>query len=405
MIKLSSFKELFKAAGLPGYLFFFSNILYFFVTRRRSLDDYSAIDSSAFIQIIYIFSVFLIGLIILYKNPEKRKFLFSTPQVYLLLFVFICFFSMIWTTDVFVTGFRAFESLTYLLLISLITYNLTEKLHYQDIIEWSFLWIIWEIFWSIATAVKLGGFGYLIWPFRAARLSVPMFFFFALLLEKRIVFRYIILIFSILMISNKVYFGIAFGLAGFLFGENKYKAWLILLFFLILFVLAFINPEELLKDTLFYGRESVSMASTSGRDKVWAVAWEAFLQKPYGGYGFVSGESSILYNKFNGAISTHNFLFSGLLGTGIAGTIFLILYFVDAFLKASSKYFPKNRIRPAMVATLIMSLVVSSTAPGIGGRVYGSWIPVVLVIALISGLQYQFKILTKIKRIQNYKSL
>lgn len=401
---LLSLVNLFRVAGLPGYLFFFRNILLFSTFRRRDLDEYSNVDSSAMLQIIFVFGVFFISLYLLYKSPQKRRFLFSRPQVFLLIYTLICFLSILWTPNFKITGYRAFESLAYLLLISLIAYNLITRIGHQDIIEWAILWIIWDIFWSIATNFKMHGIGFDFGIFRASRLAVPMFFFFALLLTQRIYFKYIILAFAILMVSNKVFFGITLGLFGFYFGNLKYKGWLLLFAISVIVALLLVDVNQLLLDTLFYGRETASMASTSGRDQIWRISWEAFKQRPILGYGFVEGESEILFSKFSGAISTHNFFLSGLLGTGIVGASFLVLYFAGTFLKAASIYFPVNKVRPAMVSTFIMSLVVSLTAPGVGGRVYGSWISVVLIFTLISALQFKFEINNKIRKITKHEN-
>ncbi len=401
--KLLSIKQLFLAAGLPGYLFYFRNILYFFITRRRSLDEYSSVDNSALLQIIFVLVIFIVSVYMVIEKPKRLKIFFSIPQIFLIIYIIVCFISMLWTPNLFVTGYRAFESLAYLLLISLIAYNLMIKLDPQNIIEWAILWIIWELFWKVATAVKLGAAFSPTILLGASRLAIPLLFFFALLLTKRIYFKYVILVICIFSASNKIYFGIVFGLLGFFFGNSKYKGWLLLFILSITVIMLFVDVEEILKHTLFYGREAVSLSNTSGRDQIWKLAWEAFLQKPLLGYGFVDGETVILYNAFNGAISTHNFLFSGLLGTGLLGTVFLILYFWSTLKKASSNLFPANKFRPAMVSTFIMGLIVSSTAPGVGARVYGSWIPVVLIFTLISSLHYQFKIEKYLKTINSTK--
>ncbi len=385
--------KLFIAAGLPGILLFTWSILIFAVTRRREYNAYDVVDDSAYIQIIFTFGVFVLLVYMLFSEQQKRKFFFSSPQIYLFLYTIVCLLSMLWAPNVFMTGFRAFESLTYLLLVSLVAYNLVVNVSVEEIIEWGILWIIWDIIWSIAVKVKLSGYDVLLWPFEASRLTVPIFFFFALMLTQRKLFKYIILLFAILSVSNKVFFGIALGMLGFFWGDSRYKGWLFLAILAISVTLIFVNLDELLRNTLFYGRESVSLSNTSGRDKIWKIAWEAFQQKPFLGYGYVSGENAVLYTKFNGAINAHSSIFSGLLGTGIAGTIFLILYFGSAFKKAGSRYFPSHKWRPAMVSTVIMCIVVSLTAPGIGSRVYGSWLPVVLVFTFISALEYKFNII------------
>lgn len=389
---IAPLKKLFKAAGLPGYLLFFQNILMFLVQRVRDFEQNTALDFSAWAQMAYVGMVFLVCFDILFRqSPHKSKFLFTSPQVFLLGYVMICFVSMLWSPNVMLTGFRAFESLAYLMLISLIVQNLISRLGYQDIVEWGILWIVWHLFWSTLTGIKILGIQYLFWPFGASRLAVPLFFFLALLMAQRKVFKFLIMAFCILSVSNKVYFGIVLGMLGFYYGNSRYRAWMFGGIVSVLFVLVLVDLEELLLSTVFYGREAISMANTSGRDRIWAIAMEGFLQKPLLGYGFVAGENSVLYQNFSSAINTHNFLLSAVLGTGLLGAVLLLLYFRRIYRMASSKAFPASKWRPAMVGTFLMGLVISMTAPGIGGRVYGSWIPLVLIFTLISGLHLKYR--------------
>ena len=391
-MKIAPLKKLFKAAGLPGYLLFFQNILMFLVTRSRDFEENTALDFSAWTQMAYVGIVFVICFDILFRqSPRKSRFLFSSPQLFLLAYVLVCFTSMLWSPNVMLTGFRAFESLAYLMLISLIVQNLIARLDFGDIVEWAILWIVWHLIWSTATGIKIIGIQYLFWPFGASRLAVPLFFFLALLMSKRKIFKYLIIAFCILSVSNKVYFGIVLGMLGFYFGNSKYRALMFGGMVSVFFVLILVDVEELLLSTVFYGREAISMANTSGRDQIWAIALEGFLQKPLMGYGFVAGENAVLYQSFSGAINTHNFLLSAVLGTGILGAVFLLLYFRRIFLLSSSKLFPASQWRPAMVGSFLMGLVISMTAPGIGGRVYGSWIPLVLLFSLISGLHLKYR--------------
>src|SRR5690606_26263233 len=224
-MKIAPLKKLFKAAGLPGYLLFFQNILMFLVTRSRDFEENTALDFSAWTQMAYVGIVFVICFDILFRqSPRKSRFLFSSPQLFLLAYVLVCFASMLWSPNVMLTGFRAFESLAYLMLISLIVQNLIARLDFGDIVEWAILWIVWHLIWSTATGIKIIGIQYLFWPFGASRLAVPLFFFLALLMSKRKIFKYLIIAFCILSVSNKVYFGIVLGMLGFYFGNSKYRA-------------------------------------------------------------------------------------------------------------------------------------------------------------------------------------
>lgn len=356
------------------------------------MEAYGNIDASAVWQIIFVAFIFLYSFhSIFVKKGLKSNFLLTSPNKFLFLFIVVCVFSMSWTTNIYLTGYRALESLAYFLLIVLVVVNLISRLDYQNIIEWCMLWVIWDIVWALATNVKLMGLSSILWPFNASRLVHPMFFFFALLLAKRKLLKYLIIAFGLLAFSNKIYFGIAFGLLGFLYGNSKYKKYIFLSVITLIIALVSIDVETLLQNTLFYGREGVGITYVSGRDKVWAIAWEAFSQKPITGYGFVSGENMVLYESFKGAINTHNFLLSALLGTGLAGGVLLLMYFYGSYKKAISNYFPRKNWRPAMVSTFIMTLIVSLTSPGIGGRVYGSWIPAVLVLSIIIGLELKFR--------------
>lgn len=392
--KLLSIKQLIKASGLPGYLLLFHNVLIFFVVRGRSLDQHSSLDTSAWFQILFTFIVF--GLAFnefVFKSTFKNKLLFAKPNKFLLLYVIVCFLSVFWTANLSLTIFRAFETLTYLMLISWTVHNLSTRLDVQNIIEWVVFWAIWNIFWSIAVRIKILGLDSLVYINNVARLSYPLTIFFALLLSKRKFFKYIILTLAFLSISNKIYLGFAMGMLGFLFGNSKNKGFIFLCIIVIIGFIFLIDFETLLKSTVFIGREEISMNYTSGRDKVWQLAWDSFKDSPVVGYGFVSGENAIIYDKFKGAINTHNFILSGLLATGLLGTVFLVLYFFSIFKIGFNTYWPKNKWKVAIIGTLIMSLVISLTAPGVGGRVYGSWIPVVFVITVICALNFKFKLM------------
>jgi len=382
-------KDFFTVAEIPGYLLLIMPAVSFFTSRQRDATAHASVDTSAFIQILFALIIFIIAFYFLFLSKKDHPvLLFRSPQKYLFIYILICFVSTIWSSDIFITGYRAFESLIYLLLITLVVQRLISRLSYQNTIEWAILWITWSIFWSVIGYVKWAGIDYLLWPFRSARLSVPIFFFIAIFLTKRRYLKYLIIAFTLLSFSNKVFFGIAFGMFGFFFGNIKYRAIFLIFGFSIAIVFA-VWGEAFLQNTLFYGREGIGMEYTSGRNMIWQSSWDYYMQKPIFGHGFVAGENDFLFRNFKRVITTHNFILSGLVGTGIVGTFFLIAYFISAFKTAISSIFENGKWKIAFVSTIIMATIISFTAPGIGARVYGSWTPVVFVITLISGLQFK----------------
>jgi len=380
-------KEFFTVAEIPGYLLLSIPLISFFTVRQRNMDDHATIDSSAVIQILFVAISFIISFYFLFLSKKNSpELLFKAPQKYLLLYILLCFVSMIWSSDIYMTGYRAFEALTYLLLLTLIVQRLISRLSFQNVIEWAILYITWGIFWSIMGDLKWAGISYLLWPFKSSRLAAPIFFFIALFLTKRNFNKYLIIAFTVLSLSNKVFFGIAFGMLGFFFGNVKYRGLFVLLGFS--FAIAYALWGDLvLQNTLFYGREGIGMRYTSGRNMIWALSWEHYLQQPIFGYGYVAGENDLLFSHFKGVITTHNFVLSALIGTGFMGALMLIGYFISAFFTAISDVFENSKWKVAFVSTIIMTAIVSLTAPGLGARVYGSWIPVVFMITLISGLK------------------
>jgi O-antigen ligase len=161
-----------------------------------------------------------------------------------------------------------------------------------------------------------------------------------------------------------------------------------------LVILLYFGAGDVLKNTVFYGKKGVGLEYTSGRDKIAALSWEQSMKQPLIGYGFVAGEISVISEtRGSGVIGAHNGFLSSLLGMGIPGALLLAVFLVKIWFTSKSEVFPPL-IRSALYGSFLMILVHTMGNPGIGSRVYGAWIPSVLIFTVISVLYSHFKQLT-----------
>jgi len=386
-IGLMPLRFLVRQAGMAGFLLLLLEPLGFLVIRGRT-EGYDGVDSSAMIQILYavICFIYSASYFTLPRNRGASRLLVTSPLVFLLLYTVLCGISTLWSPKPLYTAFMAFQCLALLLLIVAVFSELNWRCSSQDMIEWAMLWIVWTILWSVALNIRWHGMGYLLYPFGAARLSTGVFFFLAFYLCRRRLFGWIVVAFTILSISNKNYFGILPGaLLACVLGDKKSRVLALLVGGTLVFSILCFGMEEVIQNTLFYGKEGVGWEYMTGRDKVFSFAWEWSLKRPWTGYGFAAGEREILLSNFPGAISMHNMLLSAFFGVGVLGPVLLILYFVMTMRSCLSRSIPSLQ-RFAFTATVFMVFVISMTAPGLGSRVYGSWLASVVVMAAITVL-------------------
>jgi O-antigen ligase len=147
--------------------------------------------------------------------------------------------------------------------------------------------------------------------------------------------------------------------------------------------LVYYGLEPVLHKTVFRNRPGVGMQYTTGRDKMWTQSLNIIWEKPILGYGFVSGERDRVFVGEANTISVHNMMLSAAINIGIFGPLLLLLYFVEVTFLCLRKNLPQDWLI-AFLATIGVSFVFSMTAPGLGGRVYGSWVATVFVMTMIS---------------------
>ena len=390
MFNLRKLKSYIFACGLSSFFLLIHPLLIVIVSRGRNLNKSGYLDGSSFIQILFL-SIILFYLLSFYlKNGLgfTRMILFNSPLFFFLLYIVLCSISTFWSENPYLTFYRSIESFTFLLLIVTVIANLFQKYNLQDIISWTIFFAFWNLTVDILYHLKLTGQLPFSIPFLPSRLFFPLFIFIIFSFAKKTILKILTFLIIILGLSNKIFIGIALSFFSLAFGDFKNKIKFLGFIIFSIFLLFSFGVEDLLLNTIFYGRDSIGLTDSSGRNHVWSYLFKKGLESPLLGYGYVSGETLLLWMEFKrGVINAHNTILSAFLGTGLLGTLLICIFFVTTFLFLLREGFTLQKINDMVLSSLIMILIVSNSGPSIGGRVYGAWIPSIFLITFFITLK------------------
>jgi O-antigen ligase len=388
--------DFFLLGGVPGALFLFRNFLYVLVLRQREAQEMASVDGAAGVQALFTGLVFLVALYYFIHYDLIRYFIWTSPFKWFFLFYGLGLVSAFWSSDPLLTIYRSLEAIAYALLIFAVVYTLYIKVGAEGLLRWLLWYAVYAIFMGAMGRIKLLGFqAFGLRTFLEQQMNSTPFFFLALLFPLSYWIKIPILSISILSLSNTAYLGMGLGLTALKEGNKYLKAIFFFGGLLVLIVILYVGTTDFLKNTIFFGKKGVGLEYTSGRDKIADLAWTASLERPFSGYGFVAGELEIIsLSRGSGIIGAHNGLLSALLGMGVPGALILLFFLIHMWRVSQSKVFP-DLIRSAFYASFLMILVHTLGNPGIGSRVYGAWIPSVLILTVISVLQAHFKQMEK----------
>ena len=378
--------------GLPNSLLLIYPILLAFISRQRDLSEVSSIDSSAFIQMTFTFTAFIVSINELIKNKSFRVLIIESPIKWFVSYILLGILSSLWSVDSNLTFYRAFENLSLLLLICASLTIVYNKYKSPEVL------IYWVMYYAVlliitGTLKRSLLWGLPLWSIDTLlmeQMNSSPFFFLALLLPVGWFIKSIIVSISVFSLSNTAYLGMIFGFLGLTKGENVVKKILLLVISIIFLVVVNIGFESFLQNTVFYGKTGVGIEYTSGRNKIFEVAITEGLKKPLLGYGFVSGDTYIINNNFESSIGAHNGFLSAFLGMGIVGVIIFIGFFIKMFNIAKSKILP-IKLKAPFLSSIILISIYTLGNPGLGTRVYGSWISSTIIMVLISLIYLHYK--------------
>lgn len=375
-------------AELPGCLLLSYPIIMFLISRRRdTIGAYMSVDTSAIVMIIFSLCSFGVAFYYLFAKNNVyigKKLLFSSPIIFFMLYHLWCGCTGIWSVDFQLTIFRAFECLSFMLLI-IAVFQEIKKSTYMQIMEWSMLFITICLVMGILRGLRMGaGLAWYVVQFESTS-----FFFLALLFARRRVQKYLTVALACLSMSTAGYIGMATGSLLVLRSQRKKLGLYIIGFIFVGISLLFIDYKDVLRVTIFRNHPEIVenwdfTSHSSGRNTIHEIAIKAFGEHPIGGWGFVACEPYISHKISWGAglISFHSGYLSALVGTGIVGFILFALFLSMLSIKAFSLRIPV-KYRAFCQATLMVILAHTLTNPGMGTRVAGSWIPCFYLSALI----------------------
>ena len=184
-----------------------------------------------------------------------------------------------------------------------------------------------------------------------------------------------------------------------MFGKAKYRILGILLFCGIGIAVATMGLDNVLNNTIFASKGGAIVdgqfdeGKSSGRDVIWEAAIDEINRegKQLYGVGFVVGETEFARQLIGGqVIGMHNGFLSAYIGTGYIG-LFLFSLFMLGMLKITFKNGIDTTYKPVMIACMIAVFIHTVGNPGLGFRVYGTWMSAMFIVQMVIALNFKSK--------------
>ncbi len=376
-------KDVARMTSPVGWLLLLRPVVYLLFSRKRDLDAYSAVDFSAMIFILYAFVAFIMACRAIFRSESGfgRTVVQNSAVIWFIAYSLFGIASMAWSVNYALTGFRAFECIALTLLIVAVIQDLFDRGDLKFVMMWSLLYCTCDTLCSLArTAQWTLSIGQLL---QTSQMMSTCFFFIAIYLTPRRWYNWLAIVMSVFSMSTVAYIGLAFGFLSSFWNRGKTKYYAIIGVYVIMLITIAVGPHKILKDTIFFDKQDVSIEYSSGRDKLMDVTIKTMDENPWG-LGFFAAEPYILYNKSLGAISAHNSFFSAGMGMGYAGIGVLAIFFLALFRCVFSRYIPKD-YRAMLIGCFLVAFLHCMGNPSVGTRVFGAWMPCMYIFVLVCG--------------------
>ena len=393
-----SIKDVARLTSPVGWILLARPVIYFIFTRRRDLDSYSSVDMSAMIFILYAFVAFWMACIDIFRSESGfgRAVTSRSPILWFLIYSVFGVVSMAWSVNPPLTGFRAFECVATALLIVAVVQDLFDRGSLKFVMTWSLLYCVWD---TICSLIRMGQWAPdLATLLQASQMMSTCFFFIAFYFIPRRWYNWLVMVMSIFSMSTVAYIGMILGCISGFWTNVKGKLMTGVIAFIILLGVIAIGPYRIIKNTIFFDKNDVSLEETSGRNLLMNATLESLDENPMG-LGFFAAEPYVLYSKGLQAISAHNSLFSAAMGMGIPGAIIFAVFLLALFRCVFSRHIPRE-YRAMLIGCFCVAFMHCMGNPSVGTRVFGAWMPCMYIFVLVCG----FYVFGKYYELKNHSS-
>lgn len=395
------FKQVLMLGGIPGWMLLGYYVVQIAFARTKS--DMAAVDGTAVIYAAYAIGAGIYCYRDLTKDAFSRCFfsrmMGKTCILWFVLYTLMCALSALWSPILPLSGYRALECMGMMLLNAAVIKNLIKNLDEKGVMLWS---VTYAFVMMAFTAISYARAG---WGIMLYALQFPstIFFYLAFYYAPKKLMKYPMMLAAILARSTTGYIGMAAGLCSFMFGQRKYRIWGWIIVMGVGMSVALVGVDDVLNNTVFAAKGGafedgkIDEEKTSGRTKIWGPSIDAVIAdgREWYGYGFVAGETVFVQNVIGGqVIGMHNGFLSAFVGTGYLGLLFFSLFMLGYARAVFFSPIPK-RYKALLIATFCCVFVHTLANPGLGFRVYGTWMPAMYFVMLTVGFSIKYKYMRK----------
>lgn len=376
-------------AGMPGVALLGYDIVQ--IVFARGKDDPGAIDAVAVVFAIY--SLFCLFFALQKYGENKAAFsrmLWHSPLKWFILYTAFGGVTCLWSANLPLTAFRAVECFSLMLLMVAVLIRLMRFGSIDVIIKWSIVYIFLMAFAKITQGAVAMGFEGALSPgspfWYQPQFICPIFFYFAFLHTNNKFIQVFMIAVCLFAMSTAGYIAMAGGAIALLFGDKKARRIGILVFVAAGIYCMLYGYEDLLRHTVFIEHDAFAEGDDSGRGVIREIGWKAFHESPIVGSGFFVAENYISRMGHGmSVVGMHNGFMSALVGEGVVGCFFFVMFFVQMAFVAISKRMP-IKYKAALLATFIAVFFETCGNPGLGFRIFNAWMPSMYACVLICAL-------------------